>query len=129
MSSRRTQVIPTLVLSLGLVAALAACTPSAPSSGGDGDAGDGGSGSGDGGSSSFVVLAGSGSYAIGTEAPYGGYQLKGEPDEQPDGCTWSILDADGGTTFTNEGPYVFITDIKEAVTFVTDGCPDWEQFE
>jgi hypothetical protein len=77
----------------------------------------------------FVVLPGTGTYAIGADAPYGGYQLHGEPDEQPPGCTWQILDGDGGVSFENTGQYVWLTDIHEAVTFVTDGCPDWEQFE
>lgn len=31
--------------------------------------------------------------------------------------------------FADGGLYVFLTDIPEAVTFITDGCPDWEQFE
>lgn len=129
------------IAALGIV--LAACTTTAPTdtgadSGGDaggssgsssGDSsgsssGDGGSGSGD-----LVVLSGTGTYAIPDEMPYGGYQLLGEPAAQPDGCTWSIQDADGGIGFENTGPYAFITDIPEAVTFVTDGCPDWEQFE
>lgn len=79
--------------------------------------------------SAFVTLPGTGSYAIGTEAPYGGYQLVGEPDAVPAGCTWSIVDADGAVAFADEGLYVFLTDIPEAVTFITDGCPDWEQFE
>ncbi|NYF08860.1 putative small lipoprotein YifL [Leifsonia sp. AK011] len=77
----------------------------------------------------MVVLPGTGSYAIGTEAPYGGYQLTGEPVEVPAGCTWSIVDADGAVAFADQGGYVFLTDIPEAVTFITDGCPDWEQFE
>lgn len=77
----------------------------------------------------FIVLPGTGRYAIGTEAPYGGYQLHDEPDEQPAGCTWSIEDADGVAVYENQGQYAFLTDIKEAVTFVTDGCPDWEQFQ
>ncbi len=76
-----------------------------------------------------LVLNGTGSYMIGTEAPYGGYQLSGEPASQPDGCTWSIVDADGVVYVENQGSYAFITDIPEAVTFNTDGCPDWEQFE
>lgn len=92
-------------------------------------AGDEATMSSDGASSGFVVLPGTGSYVIGTDAPYGGYQLHGEPSEQPQGCTWSIEDADGNATFENQGQYVFLTDIKEAVTFVTEGCPDWEQFE
>ena len=76
-----------------------------------------------------VTLPGTGSYAIGTDIPYGGFQLLGEPSSQPDGCTWSIVDEDGAVFVENHGPYVFITDIPEAVTFITDGCPDWEQFE
>ena len=79
--------------------------------------------------SGFVTLPGTGSYAIGTEAPFGGYQLVGEPDAVPAGCTWSIVDADGAVAFADQGLYVFLTDIPEAVTFITDGCPDWEQFE
>lgn len=121
---------------------LSACAPTVPgdtsgSAGNESGAGSGsdsGSTSGDGGDSSsgdsdFVVLSGTGTYMIPDEIPYGGYQLLGEPAAQPDGCTWSIRDADGGISFENTGPYVFITDITEAVTFVTDGCPDWEQFE
>ena len=77
----------------------------------------------------FVVLPGTGRYTIGIEAPLGGYQLHGEPDEQPAGCTWSIEDADGVAACENQGQYVFLTDNKEAVTFVTDGCPDCEQFQ
>lgn len=77
----------------------------------------------------FIVLPGTGRYVIGTEAPLGGYQLHGEPDAQPPGCTWSIEEADGVAAFENQGQYVFLTDIKEAVTFVTDGCSDREQFE
>lgn len=80
-------------------------------------------------SSGMLVLAGTGSYAIGTEAPFGGYQISGEPTSQPDGCTWSIVDADGAVYTENQGSYAFLTDIPEAVTFITDGCPDWEQFE
>ena len=78
---------------------------------------------------SGVTVSGTGSYAIPDQLPYGGYQLAGEADEQPAGCTWAILDADGAATFENQGQYVFITDIPEAVTFQTDGCPNWEQFE
>jgi hypothetical protein len=79
--------------------------------------------------SDMLVLPGTGTYVIGVDIPYGGFQLMGEPTEQPAGCTWAILDADGAASFENQGSYVFITDIAEAVTFVTDGCPDWEQFE
>lgn len=77
----------------------------------------------------YITLSGTGTYTIPDQMPFGGYQLQGEPDSQPAGCTWSIQDASGGHTFENQGSYVFITDIPEAVTFVTEGCPDWEQFE
>jgi len=77
----------------------------------------------------MVVLPGSGSYAIGTEAPYGGYELSGGVLEQPAGCTWSIVDEDGAVTFADQGQIVFLTDIPEGVTFITNGCPDWQQFE
>ena len=76
-----------------------------------------------------VTVSGTGSYAIGTDIPYGGFQLQGEPASQPDGCTWSIVDEDGVALAENQGSYAFITDVPEAVTFITDGCPDWEQFE
>ena len=77
----------------------------------------------------FVVISGTGRYAVGTDIPFGGYQISGEPASQPDGCTWSIEDADGVVAFENQGSYAFLTDIPEGVFFVTDGCPDWEQFE
>jgi hypothetical protein len=120
----RQRTLDTILLAAGVAVALAACTPTAP--GGDAPGGDPDD---QGGSFSGVTLPGTGRYAIGTEAPFGSYQLKGEPDSQPEGCTWSIEDADGGATFADQGSYVFITDIKEAVTFVTNGCPDWEQYE
>jgi hypothetical protein len=100
------------VVGVGLVG----CTPTEAATEASGDA-------------SMVVVSGTGTYAIGVDIPLGGFQLKGEPDEQPAGCTWAILDADGGVTFENQGQYVFLTDIPEAVTFETSGCPDWEQFE
>jgi len=119
-----------LLLLAGCAAPAATTTPDAPADADtsgtsvDTTTDDGGSDDG-----AMLVLSGTGRYAIGTEMPFGGYQLHGEPDAQPAGCTWAILDADGGTTFENDGQYVFITDIPEAATFVTDGCPDWEQFE
>lgn len=79
-----------------------------------------------------VTLPGTGSYSIGDEAPFGGYQMQGEPDAVPAGCTWSIDDAAGEPTLAsseNNGLYAFLTDVPEAVTFVTEGCPDWVQFE
>ncbi len=130
----------TYVVLIGLAAAaLVACAPVAgPSDSGSGmdggtDSGtdsstDSGSDSGEG-SSSFVVLPGTGQYSIPDQMPFGGYQLKGEPDAQPEGCTWSIQDADGVVAFENQGIYAFITDIPEGTVFVTSGCPDWEQFE
>lgn len=130
--STHSVVLARLALSAALILGVGGCTPTA----GEPDSGTGGSddsatsetdsatGSGD-----MVVLAGTGTYAIGVDIPYGGFQLAGEPSEQPEGCTWSIVDAEGVASFENQGPYVFITDIPEAVTFVTSGCPDWEQFE
>lgn len=78
-------------------------------------------------SSSMLVLSGTGEYVSGDSIPIGGYQLTGEPAEQPDGCTWTLFTADGGVLAENEGSYVFITDVTGK--FVTNGCPDWEQFE
>ncbi len=122
---------------LGLAAGLSACTTTAPDDTTGTDTGTTDEGTTDEGTASdddeasgdLVVLSGTGSYVIGVDIPYGGFQLMGEPDEQPAGCTWAILDGDGGVSFENQGSYVFITDIPEAVTFQTDGCPDWEQFE
>ena len=76
-----------------------------------------------------VTLPGTGKYAIGTDIPYGGFEFADGVLEQPAGCTWSIVDEDGVAVFENQGQIVFITDIPEAVTFITDGCPDWVQFE
>jgi hypothetical protein len=76
-----------------------------------------------------VVLPGTGQYSVPDQMPFGGYQLKGEPDAQPEGCTWSIQDDAGVVAFENQGVYAFITDIPEGTVFVTSGCPDWEQFE
>ena len=76
-----------------------------------------------------VTVPGTGSYAIGTDIPYGGFEFADGVLEQPDGCTWAIVDEDGVAVFENQGQIVFITDIPEAVTFITAGCPDWVQFE
>lgn len=115
-----------------LMAALAGC---APDGGTDAPATDSGAGSTTEESmedapadTGMVVLPGTGSYAIGTEAPYGGYELA-DVLEQPAGCTWSIVDEDGVAAFADQGTIVFLTDIPEGVTFVTNGCPDWQQFE
>jgi len=124
---------PAIPLVAAALLVLAACAPTDTTGAGGGDAagGDVVSDGADGqtGGGELVVLSGTGSYAIPADIPYGGYQLHGEPDEQPVGCTWAILDADGQASFADQGSYVFITDIPEAVTFETDGCPDWEQFE
>lgn len=116
---------------------LTGCTAGAPASSDQGHSDDSGStesmndgGTDDSADPNLIVLSGTGRYAIGTEAPYGGYQIRGEPSPLPAGCTWSIQDADG-EAFVDQanGAYAFLTDVPEAVTFVTEGCPDWEQFE
>lgn len=115
-----------------LAGVLGGCTATGVSETGTGASGTGSTDTGaseDSGGGGFVTVSGTGRYLIGQDLPFGGYQLSGEPDEQPAGCTWQILDADGNASFENEGSYVFLTDIHEAETFVTDGCPDWEQFE
>lgn len=71
------------------------------------------------------AISGTGTFVIGSDIAYGDYQLVGETT-QPDGCTWQILQADGSVFVENQGAYVFITDVPEAVTFVTEGCPGWE---
>lgn len=106
--------------------ALAGCAATAPADGNSGDAGGSDSAAP---SSELVTVSGTGRYEVGVDLPYGGYQLHGEPDEQPAGCTWAILDAEGAVSFENQGSYAFLTDVPEIVTFETEGCPDWEQFE
>lgn len=106
--------------------ALVGCAATTPPADGSGDAGGSDTGAT---STDFVTVSGTGRYEVGVDIPYGGYQLHGEPAEQPAGCTWQILDADGGVSFENQGSYAFLTDVPEIVTFETDGCPDWEQFE
>lgn len=76
-----------------------------------------------------VTVSGTGVYKIGEEIPYGGFQMRGEPAPVPDGCTWSIQDESGLVVVENQGAYAFLTDVPEYVTFHTDGCPEWEQFE
>ena len=75
----------------------------------------------------MLVLPGTGEYQTGDTIPIGGYQLTGEPAEQPDGCTWTLYADNGDVAAENQGSYVFITDVTGK--FVTNGCPDWEQFE
>lgn len=81
------------------------------------------------GASDKVTLAGTGRYTVGADAPYGSYELQGEPDAQPAGCTWSIEDPSGDVLAADQGTFVFLTDVQEAAFFVTSGCPAWEQFE
>lgn len=83
----------------------------------------------DGPAGALAILAGTGRYTIGIEAPLGSYELDGSPEPLPAGCSWAILDADGQTYAARDDAYVFLTDIQEAVTFVTTGCPDWKQYE
>ena len=125
------------------VAVLAACASGAVSDGGSGDVSDGAQmvsgvttdaeGAVDAGTSAAIgaltVLAGTGTYAIGTEAPLGSYELSGNPDALPAGCRWAIEDADGQTFVAGDVTYVFLTEVPEAVTFVTTGCPDWHRYE
>ncbi len=114
---------------LALAAGLSACTTTAPDDTTGTDTGTTDEGTEEEASGDLVVLPGTGSYVISVDIPLGGFQVSGEPVEQPAGCTWAILDGDGNAIFENQGVYVFLTDIPEAVTFQTDGCPDWEQFE
>ena len=114
------------LVAAGVATVLAACAP-LPDPGTPQDPGsDSDSGSVQG---PMVTLPGTGRYEIGTEAPYGAYRLKGEPDSLPAGCTWSIIDEDGDVYIENQGSYASMSDVKEAVTFVTQGCPDWEQYQ
>jgi len=133
MTRRRTALA--LLPALLLMGALSACGPTAPSSEEPGpDSGDstttddGATTDDDGDGTTGVTLAGTGTYTIPDQIPYGGYQLVGDPGVLPDGCTWSISGSDG-VVAESQGAYVFITDIDEADTFTTDVCPDWEQFE
>lgn len=136
----RTRLPLVLASAAVLLASLTACDPVAPAPS-DSAAVDTGSGGGDSStttdddsssdesdSGTGVTIAGTGSYAIPDEIPFGGYQLEGDPGVLPDGCTWSITGG-SGTVAESNGAYVFITDIPEAETFTTNGCPDWEQFE
>lgn len=107
--------------------ALAGCDSTPATDPGANPGGDTGSGTEQSGGD-LVTLSGDGSYLIPDEMPYGDYQLVGEPASQRDGCTWSIQDADGAVVAENTGIYVFITEIDEASTFTTAGCPDWEQY-
>ena len=115
-----------------LLMVLAGCAPTASTGTPDApDSSDSGSGSGGDSDAGFVgaTLPGSGDYVVPDQAPYGGYELPDYQDGLPDGCTWQTYDKNGtlfGDSETN-GQFIFITDVH--VRFVTDGCPDWVQFE
>jgi len=72
-----------------------------------------------------VTVPGTGDYTLPDDMPIGGYEFANE-ESQPDGCTWTIYVGDSVLS-ENTGSLVFITDVT--TRFVTDGCPDWVQFE
>jgi hypothetical protein len=76
---------------------------------------------------SLVTLPGDGTYLVPDQAPYGSYQIVGEPDSQPDGCTWTLFDSNGAELASDNGVYVFIEDT--VAKFTTTGCGEWEQYE
>ena len=76
---------------------------------------------------SLITLPGDGTYLVPDQAPYGSYQITGEPDSQPDGCTWSLFDANGSVLAADNGSYVFLEDT--VAKFTTAGCGEWEQYE
>ena len=112
--------------------ALAGCAPAADSSTGDtgsdttpSDTKTGDAYTDDTSDGTLVTLAGSGDYTVGVTAPEGLYELKGNPDKQPDGCTWALEDGDGNIQFQDQGPILTITSVNKF--FQTSGCPDWVQ--
>ena len=127
-----------ILLVLLLAGGLAACAPTAP---GDGDTGnddssettddtgtdDTGSDDSDSDDEGFagVTVSGTGDYTLPDDMPIGGYEFA-DADTQPDGCTWSIYVGDS-VLAENNGGLVFVTDVT--TRFVTEGCPDWVQFE
>ena len=114
----------TALLALSLLGCATTSTDTATDTGSDSDTS---SDSTESGSGAFVTLSGTGDYAVPADMPIGGYQIVGEPASQPDGCTWTIFDANGEVLATDQGVYVFITDVS--ARFTTDGCGEWEQFE
>ena len=112
--------------------ALAGCAPAADTSTGDtgsdttpSDTKTGDAYTDDTSDGTLVTLAGSGDYTVGVTAPVGEYELKGNPDKQPDGCTWALEDADGNIQSQDTGATLTITDVNKY--FQTSGCPDWVQ--
>jgi hypothetical protein len=73
-----------------------------------------------------VTLPGTGEYEVPADAPIGGYELPENQDALPEGCSWTIYVGDD-VLAESHGPFLFLTDVT--TKFVTDGCPDWVQFE
>ena len=118
-----------ILLVLLLAGGLAACAPTAPTNTDTGvteeDAGTQDEG-GDEGGFSGVTVSGTGDYATPADMPIGGYELPDNQDGQPDGCSWTLYQ-DENVLAADQGSFVFITDVT--TRFVTEGCPDWVQFE
>lgn len=117
-----------ILLSLLLVGGLAACAPTTDTTGPGADSEteteteteteDGG----------FVgvTVSGTGDYALPDDMPIGGYELPENQDGLPEGCSWTIY-VDDDVLAESNGPFLFVTDVT--TRFVTEGCPDWVQFE
>lgn len=120
-----------IFLTLLLAGGLAGCAPTAPVDSGDTGTDDSSeteteseTDTDDGGFAG-VTVPGTGDYTLPDDMPIGGYEFADE-ESQPDGCTWTIYVGDSVLS-ENTGSLVFITDVT--TRFVTDGCPDWVQFE
>lgn len=124
-----------IVLAVLLMGGLAACDPAVDT----GNSGDDGSSEtdtdgtetdtdtdADEGGFDGVTVSGTGDYALPADMPIGGYELPENQDALPDGCSWTIYVGDEILAESN-GPFLFITDVT--TRFVTEGCPDWVQFE
>lgn len=73
-----------------------------------------------------ATLSGTGDYSVPDQAPIGSYELPDNQDGLPDGCTWTLYE-DENVLAESQGSFLFITDVT--TRFVTDGCPDWVQYE
>ena len=111
-----------VLLVLLLAGGLAACAPTTPTDNGDTGTTEEDTSTDDGGFAG-ATIPGTGDYVVPDDIALGGYEL---PDTQPDGCTWTLYQ-DEAVLAENQGGTVFITEV--ATRFVTDGCPDWVQFE
>ena len=118
------KIIPALAITALLAFGLSGCDPVTESpdtsTGGDSDVAET-----DDGGFAGVTLPGTGDYLIPDDAPIGGFEWP-DVDSQPDGCTWTLYH-DESVRAENQGNLVFFTDAT--TRFVTDGCPDWVQFE